>query len=100
MSSSRWTEQLDLMIRARTSLIWIRSSEEARVETLLKQTASRLQRQLGSWDFIDGLQGILNAEGVGSRQPMAVLQWLSDLNSGSSTLLLLKDFHRIVLVTS
>ena len=65
MSSSRWTEQLDLMIRARTSLIWIRSSEEARVESLLKQTASRLQRQLGAWDFIDGLQGILNAEGVG-----------------------------------
>ena len=28
MSSSRWTEQLDLMIRARTSLIWIRSSED------------------------------------------------------------------------
>ena len=94
MSSVRWSEQLDLMIRARTSLIWIRSGEEARVETLLRQAASRLQHQLGSWDFIDGLQGILNAEGTGSRQPMAVLQWLRDLDSASPTLLLLKDFHR------
>ena len=94
MSSVRWSEQLDLMIRARTSLIWIRSGEEARVETLLRQVASRLQHQLGSWDFIDGLQGILNAEGTGSRQPMAVLQWLRDLDSASPTLLLLKDFHR------
>jgi len=94
MSSARWSEQLDLMIRARTSLIWIRSSEEARVETLLKQTASRLQHQLGTWNFIDGLQGILNSEGMGSRQPMAVLQWLRDLDSTSPTLLLLKDFHR------
>ena len=94
MSSVRWSEQLDLMIRARTSLIWIRSGEEARVETLLRQAASRLQHQLGSWDFIDGLQGILNAEGTGSRQPMAVLQWLRDLDGASPTLLLLKDFHR------
>ena len=94
MSSVRWSEQLDLMIRARTSLIWIRSGEEARVETLLRQAASRLQHQLGSWDFIDGLQGILNAEGTGSRQPMAVLQWLRDLDNASPTLLLLKDFHR------
>ena len=46
MSSALWSEQLDLMVRARTSLIWIRSTEEARVETLLKQAASRLQHQL------------------------------------------------------
>ena len=94
MSSALWSEQLDLMVRARTSLIWIRSTEEARVETLLKQAASRLQHQLGTWNFIDGLQGILNSEGMGSRQPMAVLQWLRDLDSTSPTLLLLKDFHR------
>ena len=71
-----WGDQLDLMIRARTALIWIRSNEEARVEALLRQTATRLQHQLGCWDFIDGLQGVLNVEGLGSRQPMAVLQWL------------------------
>ena len=94
MSSALWSEQLDLMVRARTSLIWIRSTEEARVETLLKQAASRLQHQLGTWNFIDGLQGILNSEGMGSRQPMAVLQWLRDLDGTSPTLLLLKDFHR------
>ena len=64
-----WGDQLDLMIRARTALIWIRSNEEARVEALLRQTATRLQHQLGCWDFIDGLQGVLNVEGLGSRQP-------------------------------
>ena len=94
MSSITWSEQLDLMIRSRSSLIWIRSNEEARVETLLEQAASRLNDQLGSWNFIDGLQGILNGEGLGARQPMAVLQWLRDLDSSSPTLLLVKDFHR------
>ena len=93
-ASSSWSDQLDLLIRARTALIWIRSNEEARVEALFKQTATRLQHQLACWDFIDGLQGVLNVEGLGSRQPMAVLQWLRDLDSSKPTLLLVKDFHR------
>lgn len=93
-ASTSWSDQLDLLIRARTALIWIRSNEEARVEALLKQTATRLQHQLACWDFIDGLQGVLNVEGLGSRQPMAVLQWLRDLDSSKPTLLLVKDFHR------
>ena len=61
MSSTAWSIQLDLLIRARTPLIWIRSSEEVRVETLLSQAATRLQSQLISWNFIDGLSGTLNA---------------------------------------
>ena len=93
-AGSNWCDQLDLLIRARTALIWIRSNEEARVEALLTQTANRLQHQLGCWDFINGLQGVLNVEGLGSRQPMAVLQWLRDLDSSRPTLLLVKDFHR------
>ena len=93
-ASTSWSDQLDLLIRARTALIWIRSNEEARVEALLKLTATRLQHQLACWDFIDGLQGVLNVEGLGSRQPMAVLQWLRDLDSSKPTLLLVKDFHR------
>jgi hypothetical protein len=90
-----WEEQLDLLIRARTPLLWVRSSEEERVAALLKQAAIRLQpRRLACWDFIAGLQGVLNAEGLGAKQPMAVLQWLQKLDASSPTLLLLKDFHR------
>ena len=73
-----WDNHLDLLIRARTPLLWIRSSEEERVEVLLEQAAKRLQpRRLASWDFIGGLKGVLNEEGLGSRQPMAVLQSVS-----------------------
>ena len=94
MSSATWSNQLDLLVRARTPLIWIRSSEESRVQTLLDQAAKRLQRRVACWNFIDGLSGVLNSEGLGSRQPMAVLQWLQDLDTASPTLLLAKDFHR------
>ncbi|WP_320676328.1 AAA family ATPase [Prochlorococcus sp. MIT 1300] len=90
-----WEDHLDLLVRARTPLIWIRSSEEERVEVLLKRAAERLQpRRLASWDYIEGLQGILNSEGTGSRQPMAVLEWLKNLEATNPTILLVKDFHR------
>ena len=89
-----WDNHLDLLIRARTPLLWIRSSEEERVAVLLKQAAKRLQpRRLASWDFIGGLKGVLNEEGLGARQPMAVLQWLQQLDASSPTLLLVKDFY-------
>ena len=90
-----WSDQLDLLIRAGTPLIWIRSAEEERVQTLLQQAVNRLgNRRLATWNFIDGLVGVLNSDGLGARQPMAILQWLQELNPGSPTLLLLKDFHR------
>lgn len=90
-----WDDHLDLLIRARTPLIWIRSSEEQRLEVLLTQAAERLTpRRLASWDFIDGLQGIINSKNLGARQPMAALQWLQNLDSTNPTILLLKDFHR------
>lgn len=90
-----WDNHLDLLIRARTPLIWIRSSEEERVEVLLQQASERLQpRRLASWDFIEGLKGVPNSEGLGARQPMIVLQWLQKLGPNSPTILLVKDFHR------
>ena len=94
MSHVSWTDQLDLLIRSRTPLIWIRSSEESRVEVLLLQATQRLQRRLAHWDFVEGLGSVLNADGLGARQPMAVLQWLQQLPESSPTVLLVKDFHR------
>ena len=94
MSSAAWGHQIDLLVRARTPLIWVRSNEEARVESLLGEAAQRLARQLVCWNFIDGISGPVNADGQGSRQPMAMLQWLQQRDAGSPTLLLAKDFHR------
>tara|TARA_Y100001968_G_scaffold320565_1_gene353667 strand:- start:3208 stop:4692 length:1485 start_codon:yes stop_codon:yes gene_type:complete len=90
-----WDKNLDLLIRARTPLIWIRSSEEERVEELLEQSAKRMhQRRLATWDYIQGIKGIVNSQGLGARQPMAVLQWLQKIESSNPTTLLVKDFHR------
>ncbi|WP_114994484.1 AAA family ATPase [Synechococcus sp. UW179A] len=93
--TDNWIAQLDLLIRSGTPLIWIRSHEEERVETLLRQTSERLpDRTLTCWDFVGGLSGALGQEQLGARQPMAVLQWLQERSPSSPTLLLLKDVHR------
>ena len=90
-----WDENLDLLIRARTPIILIRTNEEIRVEELLEKSSKRMNsRRLAIWDYIQGLKGLINSEGIGARQPIAVLQWLQKVDSNNPTTLLLKDFHR------
>jgi hypothetical protein len=88
-------DQLDLLIRARTPILWIRSLEEERVEALLEQAARRLGgRSLLRWDFIAGLSGVPGRQGEAARNPMAALDALAALPADEGAILLLKDFHR------
>ena len=95
MNSATWSDQLDLLIRSRTPLIWIRSSQR---KVVLKPCCMRRPNGCNAvWPAgisSKDLSGVLNAKGLGSRQPMAVLQWLQQLESSSPTVLLVKDFHR------
>ena len=93
--SQVWADQLDLLIRSRTPILWIRSLEEERVEVLLEAAAQRLGgRSLLRWDFIDGLSGAPNRQGEAARNPMAALASLDGLPEGQGAILLLRDFHR------
>ena len=90
-----WGDQLDLLIRARTPILWIRSLEEERVEALLEQAAQRLGgRTLLRWDFIEGLGGALNRSVEAARNPMAALACLDPLPPEQAAMLVLRDFHR------
>ena len=88
-------DQLDLLIRSRTPILWIRSLEEERVEMLLERASERLGgRRLFRWDFIGGLRGAPGREGEASRNPMAALDLLGAVPEEQGAILLLKDFHR------
>ena len=90
-----WPDQLDLLIRSRTPILWIRSLEEERIDSLLQQAAQRLGgRSLWRWDFIDGLAGAPNREGEAARNPMAALAALDGLGAEGGGILVLRDFHR------
>ena len=88
-------DQLDLLIRSRTPILWLRTLEEERAERLLEQTALRLGgRTLLRWDFVAGLQGAPNRQGEAARNPMAALDALAALPPDQGAILLLRDFHR------
>ncbi|MGA0162384.1 MAG: AAA family ATPase, partial [Vulcanococcus sp.] len=93
--SQAWADHLDLLIRARTPILWIRSQEEERIANLLGDAAKRLdQRALARWDFISGLKGWPGRDGEAARNPLAALESLSALPAEQPALLVLHDFHR------
>ena len=95
MTPPALVEQLDLLIRSRTPILWIRTLEEDRVEALLKQVAQQLGgRTLWSWDFVSGLQGAAGREGEAARNPMGALEVMAAVPTDQGAMLLLKDFHR------
>jgi AAA+ superfamily predicted ATPase len=93
--SQAWADHLDLLIRARTPILWIRSQEEERIATLLAAAARRLgNRALARWDFISGLSGWPGRDGEAARNPLAALESLTALPAEQPALLVLHDFHR------
>ncbi len=90
-----WCNNLELLIKSRTSLIWIRTKEEERLEKILNFSCERLKiKRYVRWDCVTGIKGVLNEEGKFSNNPLGVLNWLKEQNSEVSTILLVKDFHK------
>ena len=90
-----WCRNLELLIKSRTSLIWIRTKEEERLEKLVYFSCERLNiKRFICWDCVSGIKGLINEEGKFSNNPLGVLNWLKDQSSEVSTVLLVKDFHK------
>ena len=59
-----WCKNLELLIKSRTSLIWIRTKEEERLERILNSSFERLKIQkYVSWDCVNGIKGLVSEEG-------------------------------------
>ena len=89
-----WCSNLELLIKSRTSLIWIRTKEEERLEKLVNLSCERLNiKRFVSWDCVSGIKGLINEQGKFSNNPLGVLNWLKEQNSGTPTILLLSLIH-------
>ena len=89
-----WCRNLELLIKSRTSLIWIRTKEEERLEKLVNLSCEKLNiKRCVFWDCVNGLEGSINEEGKFSNNPLGVLNWLKQQSSASSTILLVKIFY-------
>ena len=90
-------EEFKLLLRARYSLIYIPTREEERLESVIKEEATRQgNRQVYTWDFVDGYQGNPNDTGFGRRNPLQALEFVEKLHASAPTILILRDFHRFL----
>ena len=89
-----WHQNLDLLIRSRTPLIWIRNKEEERLSIFLENASKRLNKRMINWDCVNGIKGTLNEEKKFSNNPLGILNWIREQQDSKSTILVLKDFHK------
>jgi ATP-dependent 26S proteasome regulatory subunit len=92
-----FSDEFELLLRARYSLIYIPTREEERVEGAIAASAKQQgNRAVYIWDFVDGYQGNLNDAGFGRRNPLQALELIEKLPASASAVFILRDFHRFL----
>ena len=77
-----------LLLKARYPIIYIATTEEERIEYLIKYCAKKyLVRTYYSWDFVDGYQGNPNDKGFAARNPLEALDLIDKLTMSASSLI-------------
>ena len=87
-------KELALLLLSRHLLIYIITCEEERLECCIGRVAnSHYPCSIYSWNFIDGYQNNPNYFGQAKRNPLEALELIERLNSLTSKIFILKDFH-------
>lgn len=89
-------QELELVIKANTSIIYVITNEEERLEYIIRQFVLKdISQAIHTWDFIEGYYGdILSAEKIALRNPLQALRTIESFSDSYNALFLLKDFDR------
>ncbi|HEY4056649.1 MAG TPA: AAA family ATPase [Kofleriaceae bacterium] len=83
---------LEDLIRARYSLIWITSPEETRVEESLRKTCVEREMRLEVWSITEGFKTLANGQGTRDvKDPMKAIDHV--IRAEGRALFVLRDFH-------
>jgi len=92
-----FSEEFELLLRARYPLIYIPTLEEERVEAAIAKSAKpQGNRAVYIWDFVDGYQGNPNDLGFGRRNPLQALELVEKLPAEAPAIFILRDYHRFL----
>lgn len=92
-----FSDEFELLLRARYPLIYIPTLEEERVEAAIATVArNQGNRAVYTWDFVDGYQGNPNDAGFGRRNPLQALELVEKLPATAPAILILRDYHRFL----
>jgi SpoVK/Ycf46/Vps4 family AAA+-type ATPase len=86
-----------LLLKSRYPIIYISTTEEERVEYLIRYCAKKyVPRTYNSWDFVDGYQGNPNDKGFAARNPLEALDLIEKLTPETASLFVLKDYDNFL----
>ncbi len=86
-----------LLLKARYPILYISTTEEERIEYLIKYCAKKyVARTYYSWDFVDGYQGNPNDTGFAARNPLEALDLIDKLTPETASLFVLKDYDNFL----
>lgn len=92
-----FTEEFELLLRARYPLLYVPTCEEERVESAIAACGKKQgNRAVYIWDFVDGYQGNPNDVGFGKRNPLQALELVEKLPANASAIFILRDFNRFL----
>lgn len=84
--------ELEDLVKARYSLIWITSAEEQRVEEQLRKLCVEREMRLEVWSITEGFKTIANGQGTRDvKDPMKAIDHV--VRSEGRALFVLRDFH-------
>src|SRR3954470_21929061 len=92
-----FAQEVETLIRARYPILYIQSSEESRLQTVIQEIAQRRQKQLFEWSCSVGLLPTgtsiqaSKAKNSPTREPLAALDFIID--HAEPAVFLFKDLH-------
>jgi len=93
----KFLNEFVLLLKARYPILYIATSEEERIEYLIKYCAKKyVARTYYSWDFVDGYQGNPNDTGFAARNPLEALDLIDKLTPETASLFVLKDYDNFL----
>ncbi len=86
--------EFELLLRACYPLLYIPTTEEERLEGMIRSAAGN--RAVYLWDFVEGYQDNPNNAGVGRRNPLQALEFVEKLPEQAAGVFILRDFQRFL----
>jgi AAA+ superfamily predicted ATPase len=92
-----FTEEFNLLLKARYPILYISSLEEDRIEyTIRKCVKFTGNKAIYTWDFVEGYVNNPNNKGFASKNPLQALELVEKLTSDTPALFILKDFDKFL----
>ena len=89
--------EFSLLLRACYPLIYLPTNEEERAEKAIATATAKVgQRNVYTWDFVNGYQENPNNTGFGRRNPLQALEFITRMPAKAGGVFILRDFQRFL----